>query len=535
MIRRRPALLVATLLVIGFAAGPRGALASAYDGPAVSPSVEAPPDLDAWVQRAMQTFDVPGLAIAIVKDDALVAAKGYGVRKLGEAARVDAQTLFGIASNTKAFTATALGILVDEGKIEWDAPVIRYLPSFAMWDPYVTRELTIRDLLVHRSGLGLGAGDLLWWPTSTYNRQEIAYRLRFIKPATSFRSAYAYDNVLYLVAGEVIAAVSGKSWEDFVSTRILARVGMTGTNVRHAAARSAGDVAATHAVIDGKVRPIAPFDSDNTNPAGGINSSAEDMAKWLRVQLSGGRLPDGSRLFSPATARQLTTIVTPVPFGEPPPELPPLKMNFRGYALGFEVRDYRSHKIVLHTGGLPGYVSRVAMIPDANVGLAVLTNQESGEAFDSIAWHVLDHYLGAPAFDWIDGYAKVHARTEARIKAEEQTAAAARHASAKPSLPLERYAGTYRDEWYGEVAVTYASGALSMTFAHTPALTGMLEPFQYDTFVARWRDRELRADAYVTFSLKPDGSIDEVKMKAVSPATDFSFDFQDLLLKPAAR
>jgi CubicO group peptidase (beta-lactamase class C family) len=187
---------------------------------------------------------------------------------------VDARTLFGIASNTKAFTATALGLLVEAGKIEWDAPVVRYLPAFAMWDPFVTRELTVRDLLVHRSGLGLGAGDLLWWPESTYDRKEIARRLRFIQPATSFRTAYAYDNVLYLVAGEIIEATSGQTWENFVTSRILAKVGMTGTNVRHSAAAGGGNVTTPHAPIDGKVRP---FESDNTNPAGGINSSAEDM------------------------------------------------------------------------------------------------------------------------------------------------------------------------------------------------------------------------------------------------------------------
>src|SRR6187397_1540857 len=273
--------------------------------PAAQPAAA---DFDAVVQRAMTAFEVPGISLAVVKDGRVVIAKGYGVRKLGEAAAVDSQTLFGIASNTKAFTATALGILVDEGKIRWDAPVIDYVPWFQMSDPYVTREMTVRDLLVHRSGLGLGAGDLLWWPSSTYDRKEIARRLRYIQPETSFRTAYAYDNVLYLVAGELIEAISGQSWENFVATRILAKVGMTGSNVRHSAAAAGRNVAATHAPIDGKVKPIAPFDSDNTNPAGGINSSAEDMAKWLRVQLARGKLPDGSRLFSEDTARQLATI-----------------------------------------------------------------------------------------------------------------------------------------------------------------------------------------------------------------------------------
>src|SRR3954469_22347556 len=284
-----------------------------------------PPDLDAWVARTMQAFEVPGISLTVVKDDRVVVAKGYGVRKLGEAAPVDARTLFGIASNTKAFTATALGLLVEEHKIEWDAPVVRYLPAFAMWDPYVTHELTVRDLLVHRSGLGLGAGDLLWWPESSYDRKEIARRLRFIPLATSFRSAYAYDNVLYLVAGELIESVSGQSWEDFVATRILAKVGMRHSNVRHSAAARGGNVAATHARVDGRVRPIAPFESDNTNPAGGINSCADDMARWLLTQLAEGRMPDGSRLFSETTARQLTSIVTPIPIGDGPPEVRELR------------------------------------------------------------------------------------------------------------------------------------------------------------------------------------------------------------------
>jgi CubicO group peptidase (beta-lactamase class C family) len=249
----------------------------------------APPELDTFVARAMNTFEVPGLSLALVKDGRVLVAKGYGVRRLGEPAAVDARTLFGIASNTKAFTATALGLLVEEGRVQWDAPVIDYLPWFQMSDPYVTREMTVRDLLVHRSGLGLGAGDLLWWPPSTYNRREIARRLRYLPLKTSFRSAYAYDNVLYLIAGEVVEAVSGQSWEDFVQSRILTKVGMTSSNVRHSAAATGGNVATPHARIDGRVRPIAPFDSDNTNPAGGINSCADDMARWPERPALAGR------------------------------------------------------------------------------------------------------------------------------------------------------------------------------------------------------------------------------------------------------
>jgi len=496
---------------------------------AAAPTAQpAAADFDAVVQRAMTAFEVPGISLAVVKDGRVAVAKGYGVRKLGESAPVDAQTLFGIASNTKAFTATALGILVDEGKIRWDAPVIDYVPWFQMSDPYVTREMTVRDLLVHRSGLGLGAGDLLWWPPSTYNRKEIARRLRYIPLATSFRSAYAYDNVLYLVAGEVIEAVSGQSWEDFVSSRILKKVGMATSNVRHSDATRGGNVATPHAPIDGKVRPIAPFDSDNTNPAGGINSNADEMAKWMLVQLGEGKLADGTPLIRPDTARQLTTIVTPIPIGQGAPEFAAVRPSFNGYGLGFGLRDYRGHKLVTHTGGLPGYVSKVAMLPDRQLGIAILTNQESTAAFEAIASTIMDAYLGAEKVDWVAAWQAVERRARDANRAAAESASSARAAGSKPSLPLERYAGSYEDPWYGGMTIARAGAGLTIKFDKTPALSGTLEHWQHDTFVAKWSDRELRADAFVTFALNPDGTIDAVKMRAVSPETDFSFDFQDL-------
>jgi hypothetical protein len=250
------------------------------------------------------------------------------------------------------------------------------------------------------------------------------------------------------------------------------------------------------------------------------------------VLLSGGALPDGSRLYSAGTARQITQIVTPLAPSNPPPELAPLRNNFAGYALGLNVRDYRGRKMWTHTGGLPGYVSRVMMLPEMNLGVTVLTNQESGEAFDAIAYHIVDHYLGAPAFDWIEANRKTAAATAARTAEVVKNSQAARDASSKPSLPLPGYAGTYEDAWYGAISITMEKDRLVMRFGHTPSLVADLEHWQHDTFVAKWRDRELRADAYVTFALNPDGSIDQARMAAVSPETDFSFDFQDLLLKP---
>ncbi len=510
--------------------------AAAFLSAAKEPSKPAaPPDLDALVARVMKAFDVPGISLAIVKDGQVVVAKGYGVRKVGEPTPVDGKTLFGIASNTKVFTATALGLLVEEGKLAWDAPVINYLPWFAMYDPFVTREITVRDLLVHRSGLGLGEGDLLFWPPTTYDRKEIVRRLRYMKPATSFRSAYAYDNLLYSVAGEVIEAVSGKTWENFVSERILSKVGMLSSNVRHSAAAEAGNVATTHAEVDGVLRIVKPSTNDNTNPAGGINSCAEDMAKWMLVLLRKGQLADGSRLYSERTYRELTTIVTPMPFGNPPPELAPAKMNFNGYALGLHIRDYRGLKVVTHTGGLAGYVSQVWLIPDVNLGITVLTNQESDEAFAALTLFIADYYLQAPKMDWLDAYLKVRAKEEARTAEVLKKAGAGRDANSKPSLALEKYAGKYNDAWYGDIDIAFESGKLVMRFTKSPALVGDLEHWQYDTFIVRWRDRELRADAYVTFALNPDGSINQAKMVPASPDVDFSYDFQDLLLKPVRK
>jgi hypothetical protein len=285
-------------------------------------------------------------------------------------------------------------------------------------------------------------------------------------------------------------------------------------------------------MVDGKVRPIAPFDSDNTNPAGGINSNAGDMAKWLMVLLAEGQLADGSALITPATARQLSTLVTPIPIGQDPPELHDLRPNFSGYGLGLGIRDYRGHKLLTHTGGLPGYVSKVAMIPDARLGIAILTNQESGAAFEAIADRIMDAYLGAPATDWIAAYQAVERRSSAATASSTAAATAERAAGSKPSLALDRYAGKYRDAWYGDMTIAPAAGGLTIAFDRTPLLTGALDHWQYDTFIARWKDRELRADAFVTFALNADGTIDTVRMRAVSPDTDFSYDFQDLLFRP---
>jgi CubicO group peptidase (beta-lactamase class C family) len=512
------------------------AAALATSAAAQSPApTTAPPDLDSYVASSMKTFDVPGMAVAIVKDGKIVAAKGYGLRKLGDATPVDEFTLFGIGSNTKAFTTAALATLIDEGKLSWDDPVYQRLPGFVMYDPYVSHEMTIRDLLTHRSGMGLGEGDLLFWPHSTYTREEIIHKLRFMKPASSFRSHYAYDNLLYMTAGQIIPAVTGTSWDDYIRQHIFTPLGMNHSNVTNANIKPGDNIAFPHSRMDGKLQVIHFEVLDNAGPAGAINSCAADMAKWIQLQLNRGKFIDhDGHLFTEQRSKEMWTPQTILPVGDPPPGLAGLKANFADYALGWGLRDYHGRKLVGHTGGVAGFVSRVMLVPEENLGIVVLTNAEEGGAFDSILYHVLDHYFQLPPTDWIAAFKTLKDTEEKEAAETMKKAEGARAADSKPSLPLDKYAGVYNDAWYGPITIRMDNGALVITFDHTPTMVGNLQLWQHDTFKAHWRDRTIE-DAFVTFALNPDGTIDSARMAAVSPLADFSFDYQDLLLKPAEK
>jgi CubicO group peptidase (beta-lactamase class C family) len=490
-------------------------------------------DLDSYVARVMKAFDVPGLSVGIVKDGKVVVVKGYGVRKLGETTPVDENTLFGIGSNTKAFTSAALATLVDEGKLSWDDPVYQRLPGFQMYDPYVSHEMTIRDLLTHRSGMGLGEGDLLFWPHTTFTREEIIYRLRFMKPASSFRSHYAYDNLLYMTAGQIIPAVTGKSWDDYVRERILKPLGMTTTNLSTTAFKPGDDYAFPHSKVDGKLQLVQFQDLDNAGPAGAINSSASEMAKWLLLQLNHGKFLDrDAHLFSERQSREMWSAQTILPAGETLGPLAPLSTRFAAYGLGWLLRDYRGRKLVGHTGGVLGFVSRVMLVPEENLGVVILTNAEEAGAFDSILFHLFDAYFHLPPTDWIAAFKAQDVQDEKDAAEIMKKQSAGRAADSKPSLPLEKYAGTYTDPWYGPATIRIEKGNLLFTLDHTPTAVADLQHWQYDTFKAHWRDRTIE-DAFLTFSLKADGSIDHFTMVAVSPLADFSFDYQDLYFTPA--
>lgn len=494
-----------------------------------------PPGLEAYINKVISTMEIPGLSVSIVKDGKVLLANGFGVRKLGSPEKVDAHTLFPIASNTKAFTATALGLLVEDGKIKWDDPVIDYLPWFKMSDPFVTFNMTVRDLLVHRSGLAAYAGDLLQFPPTDYTRREIVEKLRYLPLVTSFRSAYAYDNILYLAAAELIKNVTGQEWEDFVRTRILDKAGMNESISRFSQLKTKPNFAYSHARVNDKVQVLENFFaqgfSDFSDPAGGIATNSVDMAKWLIVQLDSGVAANGNRLFRQSTTNELWKAVTPMPFGKIADVLKPAQMDFLGYALGFNVYNYRHMKAIAHGGKLDGYVSRVVMIPGLRLGVAILSNQEAGGGNVAVINHILDHFMQVPQYNWLDAYRKLSDDARASLAKKKSETAARRTADAKPVLPLSDYMGTYTDKWYGDVKISMENSKPVIRFTRSAELVGDMEHWQYNTFVVKWRNRELRADAYITFNMNGEGKIDEVKMKAISEETDPSYDFHDLLLK----
>ena len=499
-----------------------------------------PPGFPERVESLRRDIGVPGMAIAIVEDDKVTLASGFGVRGLQSPEPVDADTIFPTGSTGKAFTVAALATLVDNGKIGWDDRVIDHLPGFQMYDPWVTREMTVRDLLVHRSGLGLGAGDLLFVPRTNLSRAESVRRLRYLKPATSFRSGFAYDNVLYMVVGQLIEAVTGKTWEQYTVEQVLRPAGMlhsvTDSGPRFANPNRAQPHARTHGAFRDLGEQVALDERDDLGrtaaPAGGLAISANDMARWLMIQLDHGALPGGGgRLFSEAAHEQMWTPVTLQPIDPVSPALAATQPMFNAYALGWEIRDYRGTKIVWHGGAVFGFKTAVVLIPDQHVGFAIEINSEDGEIILGLMYELLDHYLRLPAAGWPE---KIRAEKRQKLgeALKSYQAAGASPRKVGPSLPLARYVGAYRDPWYGDLEIGEHDGALTIDFKSTPRMRGTLAHWQYDTFRTRLTDPSIEP-AYVTFGLDADGNIERITMKAVSPLADFSYDFQDLLFVPA--
>jgi len=482
--------------------------------------------IDSVVEKTLTTFNVPGIAVSVIKDGKIVHLKGYGVRSIKTNQKVDENTLFGVASNTKAFTAAALGMLVDEKKITWDTKVTDVIPEFKMYDAWVTSEFTIRDLLTHRSGLGLGAGDLMIWPdSSTVTKKQLIHNLRYLKPVSSFRTKYDYDNLMYILAGDVVARVSGSTYEDFIETRIIKPLGMTKTAASWYRLKDRSNVIDGHAPYRGKLLPVGLSFGEVANAAGGIYSNVTDMSKWVMAMINGGKYGQDldKKLFSDAVAKELWTPQTIIAGGNP--------ASFSSYGLGWFLSNVNGNFQATHTGGLSGIVTQVTIIPALKLGIIVLTNQQSGAAFNAITNSIKDGYLGIKGQNRIKTYNDNRLKNEkeandivdkvwADIKAQQQ--------ANTTKIDSKNYYGTYHDAWFGDVTISEVNGKMHFEAKNAPKLRGDMTFYKGNTFIVKWYDRSLDADAFVNFNLDKNAVADGFKMEAISPLTDFSFDFQDL-------
>lgn len=462
------------------------------------------PGYEAYVNRALGTWKVPGLAVAIVRNDSLIYAKGFGVREIGKPDRVDERTMFAIGSSSKAFTAAGVALLVDERKVRWDDPAGRYLPQLQLHDAYASRELTIRDLLSHRSGLA--RGELLWYG-STFDRNEILRRVRFQEPSWSFRSQFGYQNVMYLAAGELSARVAGLSWDDLIENRIFAPLGMTSSNTTIRALQGMANVATPHGEINDTMRVLNWRNIDNIAPAGSINSNVVEMANWVRLQLNKGKF-GGRQIISSAQIEEMQKPHTIVPLEGAWKLLNP-SANFLLYGMGWFLNDYRGKKVVQHGGNIDGMSALVAMIPEDNFGMVILTNMNGSGLTYVLMNRTFDHHLRAAPRDWSAEMRRSFDALAAQGREAQKRLEAQRVSGTKPSLPLSQYAGTFVDSMYGEAVVSERNGQLHI--ARGPSWQGTMEHWHFDTFRTDWGSPVL-GRSLVTFRLSPAGKADEFQI-----------------------
>lgn len=486
-------------------------------------------EIDKLVKQTMETFDVPGMAVAVLKDGKIYHKNTYGVRSVKTKAAVNENTLFGVASNTKAFTTSALAQLVDQGKLDWDTKVNDILPEFKLYDAYVTNEFTVRDLITHRSGLGLGAGDLMVFPASnTTTMKEMIHNLRYLKPVSSFRSKYDYDNLLYIVAGEIVSRVSGKDYDTYIEENFFKPLNMSRSKLSIPEIDADQNRIDGHAPVDGKLEITTNTFTQIATPAAGIYASINDMATWVQAQLNDGRygtqLKDS--LFSKRVHTEMWTPQTLVRSGKGP-----YNTQFSAYGLGWFLSDVNGYFQVTHTGGLLGIVSQVTMIPELDLGIIVLTNQQSGAAFTAITNSIKDGYFNIKGKDRIKEYNERRLAGEKRedsvvSQLEKDIQTQLKSKSQKPN-PAD-YTGTYKDPWFGKVIISNQKDGLHFKAEKSSDLTGKMIFYKGTTFVVRWNDRALKADAFVNFNLDTEGKAEGFMMSPISPLTDFSYDYQDL-------
>lgn len=484
------------------------------------------------MEDALVKLNVAGASIAIVKDGQVIHQKGYGVASIITKDKVTEYTDFQIASNTKAFTTAALSILVDEGRIKWEDKVKDHIPEFKMYNEYVTDNFNIVDLLTHRSGLGLGAGDLTFIPDGAdFTVNDLMDIFQYFKPVSPFRTKYNYDNLLYIIAGEIIARVSNMSFEEFIQKRIFIPLQMSSSFVGDADIQHVKNLAVPHSTATGELKAINRFNIGMIGPAGGIYSNVSDLSKWMAVQLNKGRYGSDlkSVLFSSSNSGKMWTIQTVLPnyVSER------YNTQFNGYGLGWMLNDMRGHLIAMHTGGLPGMLSQVTLIPDMKLGIVVLTNTESGGgslAF-AVTRAITDSYFGLDDAKWVDNRARNLSRNTSAT--DEVTKKVWAQVDDVKHIKYEHqyYRGMYHDKWFGQMEVYEKSGELWIRSLRSPKLNGHMFFYDTNTFAVKWDYQDMNCDAFVLFSSGKNGQAQSFKMKGISPSMDFSFDFQDLDLK----
>lgn len=488
--------------------------------------------VDSLVENALDKFKVAGVAVAIVKDGKIIHEKGYGVRSITTNVPVDEHTNFQIASNSKAFTTAALAILVDEGKISWKDKVKKYIPEFTMYDAYVAEDFMIEDLLCHRSGLGLGAGDLMFFPDgSDFTMKDVLKNFQYLKQVSPFRTQWDYDNLLYYVAGEIIERVSGMSWEKFIETKIMQPLQMTNSLTSIAGINDKTNLALPHSTSTGKIRPIDLFGLQINGAPGGILSNVDDMSKWMLAQLNKGKYGNNleKQLFSPARQREMWSLHTVMESNANPR----YNMHFSGYGLGWFLNDSKGNLQVSHSGGLPGMLSYVCMIPDLKLGIVILTNTENGGGalFTAVNSTIVDSYLGLTKIDYVKLFAgrikMMEGQTDSVTAKVWQTVDAAKNTKINPA----DFVGMYEDKWFGKCEIFLKGNQLWFKSLRSSKLNGPMQFYKANTFAIKWQYQDMPCDAFAMFSLDENGKAQSIKMLGISPNIDFSFDFQDLDLQ----
>ncbi len=488
--------------------------------------------IDSLVTDAIEKLNVAGVAVAVVKDGKVIHSKGYGVKSFKTKEKVNKHTQFAIASNSKAFTTTALSLLVEEGKIKWTDKVIEHIPEFKMYNSYVTENFNIQDLLTHRSGLGLGIGDLMIFPDgSDFTIEDILASFQHFKPVSALRTQFDYDNLLYLVAGELIARKSGMTWEKFIQTRIFDPLGMDTSSPSLKDIHDKTNVASPHTTAYGAMQVLGNYGDMMNGAAGGIYANVDDLTEWMLVHLNKGTYGEQLKdtLFTKENQNEMWMIHTTTRENSNPR----YNTHFTGYGLGWDLEDKKGNMVVSHTGGLPGMLSRTVMVPDLNLGIVVLTNTEPGGAgvFVGVSRTLVDNYLGLNDYGWINKFVDYFKERSEEGNAVVDAVWETVKSADKTKVKSEDYIGIYKDPWFGNVEVFLNNGKLWMKCHRSPKLNGPMSYYKSNTFAVKWEYQDMNADVFAMFSLDENGKAQGLKMKGISPDIDFSFDFQDLDLQ----